>query len=237
MELRCFTAIFLVLSVLAVPSLVLADDDDDDATDTANSGSSDPWERPPEEKEAAPDEASSKASKAFGDGRPLQVGLALGYGFETEKNRYGAHPYGFAGGLRLGYTLDIGVFFGLSTTYFLGSSNDGRTAAVVAPVIENSVSAWLMNLELGYDLWFGPIIFRPSVELGLALTFVGYDQLTGGSSTRGGMVLLPGAALIYPFDDLYLGGDMRLVMPIGDSAQGTITAMVVGGMRFDTILF
>ncbi|MDD9943733.1 MAG: hypothetical protein OXU20_22010 [Myxococcales bacterium] len=237
MDLRCITGILLVLLTLTSPGAALAEDDDDDEVDSAESSSEDPWERPPEEEEEAPGKGAAGAGTPFGDGRPLQVGLALGYGFETEKNRYGAHPYGFAGGLRAGYTLDIGVFVGLSTTYFLGSSNDGATAAVVSRVIENSVSAWLINLEVGYDLWFGPVIFRPGAEIGMALTFVGWDQLTGASSTRAGLVLVPGASLIYPFDELYLGGDMRLIMPVGDSAQGSVTAMVVGGMRFKTKLF
>ena len=238
---RCVTAIFLMLSLLFVSGTALAEDEDskDSGSDSEAGGGSDPWERPPPD-EAPPAgegrEAAAKEDKAFGDGRPLQVGLAVGYGFETEGNQFGAHPYGLGGGLRAGYTLDMGVFVGLSTTYFLGSSADGPPLGLAAAPIDNSVSAWIIDLEIGYDLWLGPLIFRPSAEIGTVLTFLSYDQRTGGSGTRGAMVIGPGATLIYPMGEFYLGGDMRIILPMGEG-QGTVTLMGVTGLRFETKLF
>lgn len=224
-----------------LPAAVLADKDEEEGADSAEegkAGEADPWEAPPEDEEAppgAPVEAPKESMR--GDGRPLQLGLAIGYGFETEKSKYGSDPYGFGAGLRAGYTLDMGVFVGFASTYFLGSTQgDDNIGGVVRPAVENSVSALMIGFELGYDVWLGPVIFRPSAELGVLLTFSSYDVRTGLASTRGGMYISPGATVLVPIGEFYLGGDGRLPLAVGEG-QSTFTIMAIGGLRFDTKLF
>lgn len=199
----------------------------------------DPWERPPKDEEPAPKAKPAPAvSTPSGDGRDLQLGLAIGYGFESATGDYAAHPYNLGFGLRLGYTLDMGLFIGLGGTYYLGGTQENTTSVGVAGASqENTINALTIAPEVGYDVWLGPIVLRPSVEIGALITFQSNDaNFSGQASSDGAMYLGPGFTVLVPLDEYYLGGDGRFVIPIGEG-DGTFALSVVGGLRFDTDLF
>lgn len=209
---------------------------EDDADDFVEP---DPWERPPKDEEPAPKaKPVARVATPAGDGRDLQIGLAIGYGFQTSAGSYAENPYGLGFGLRLGYTLEMGLFVGLGGSYFLGGTQDNNTVAGSPSAQDsNSISALTFGPEIGYDAWLGPVIVRPSLEIGGLITFQSNDtNFSGQTSSDTAMYLAPGVTVIVPMDEFYLGGDGRFVIPIGEG-DGTFALLLVGGLRFDTDWF
>lgn len=185
----------------------------------------DPWERPPADPEPAP-KPKPKAIEADPnppDGRPIQIGLLVSYGFEIENPDYYAHPYGLGFGLQGGYTFDFGLFVGLSTSYYLGSSGDQFGA----------VSTWLLGAEVGYDWWITDgALFRPSAQIGANFTFLEKDPALDGGRSFAGTYFAPGISLLFPFaESFYIGGDARIPMAFSNG-NGSFTLAVTGGLRF-----
>lgn len=191
----------------------------------------DPWERPPADPEPAP-KAKPKAVEADPtppDGRPIQIGLQVGYGFEIENPQYGAHPYGLGIGLQGGYTFDFGLFVGLATNYYLGTSaaEDGFRINK-----GENINTWLLGVEVGYDVWFSEgVLFRPSAQLGLNGTFLESDPALDGGRSFWGTYFAPGISLLFPFaESFYIGGDVRLPIAMSNG-NGSFTLAVTGGLR------
>lgn len=191
----------------------------------------DAWERPPVEEKAPPKvEAKPTEDPPVHGGLPFSAGLLLGYGFKTDRQTggLGADPYGFMAGLRGGYTLDFGLYLGLYFKYFLGSSSRGGSGRIAMEVRETSVSYMQFGAEVGYDVYAGPIILRPSLELGAAIAF---SDATGVTRSTGDVVFGPGVSVLYPINELFLGGDLRGSLVAGDGVGGLVLA-ATGGMRF-----
>lgn len=195
----------------------------------------DPWERPPADDEPPPKKEQQVIEDDPNppDGRRLQLGLALGYGIETEKMINGANAYGLGFGIRGGYTLDMGMFVGLSSSYYLGSTvEDTATGAASLGV---GVSAFTLGVEAGYDVWTGDsFLLRPSAELGLVVQSSGADAALPGGRSLTTAYLAPGVTFLMPFVELfYVGVDARLLIAFGDDGDGTLALSLVGGSRLD----
>jgi hypothetical protein len=193
----------------------------------------DPWERPPVEQEKPQAPPPKKVEEPVGDGRRIDAGLLLGWGFQTDRSTggLGADPYGLAIGARGGYTLDFQLYVGAFFVYYLGSTDSGGGRTTV--VAETSANYMQFGAEAGYDLWFGDLLFRPGAQIGAALAV--YDVNEGGvkeSGTVGDFMIAPGFLLMKPFDDFFLGGDLRANLVSGDGVSA-VSLFVNGGMRFE----
>jgi hypothetical protein len=190
------------------------------------------WEKPPaeQEKPAAPP-VTAPVEKPDGDGRPWSVGLLVGWGFKTDRQTggLGADPYGFAAGIRGGYSLDMNLYVGLFYTYFLGSSQTGEQARVIGGPVTTTANYMQFGAEVGYDWWVGPVIVRPSLELGVALAFT---DVTGASRREGSFLIGPGLTIVHPWDMFFLGGDGRFEIATGDGVSAFQLA-ATGGLRFE----
>jgi hypothetical protein len=189
----------------------------------------DEWEKPPEEEKPAQAEVKAPVVEdKAGDGRPISLGLLLGYGFQTDRSTdsLGSDPYGFGAKLRGGYTFDFMLYAGLYYAYYLGSSTTGggRTSGIST----TSASYMQFGAEVGYDWFVGPVIIRPSLEIGLAIAF---SDRTGSAQSHTGFHLGPGMLVMVPIDDFFIGGDLRGSIVMGNGVS-SVVASATAGLRF-----
>jgi hypothetical protein len=192
----------------------------------------DTWEKPPEEQEKPPASATPKvAAKPKGDGKPISVGLIVGWAFETDRRTSGfsADPYGLGGGVRGGYSVpDVNVYFGLYFMYYLGSAVTGESQYVNNATLTTNANYMQFGAEVGYDWWISSIVIRPSVQLGAALVFTDVPNVQSPISD---FMFAPGITVVHPWDQWFLGGDLRANVVTGDGSSSMLLA-VTGGMRF-----
>jgi hypothetical protein len=193
------------------------------------------WEAPPKDEEKPkPEVAKPQKEMKVGDGKPITAGLLLGWGFKTDRavGQLGADPYTLGIGLRGGYGLDFGLYLGGYFVYYIGSSRSGMSSAT-ATMGETHANYILFGAEVGYDWWVGDAIVRPSLGLGPALGITDNESVnvTGGSTVLGAFALHPGMSVIIPFEDWFIGGDMRANVVTGDGLSG-IAIYANGGLRF-----
>jgi hypothetical protein len=190
----------------------------------------DAWERPPADVEKPPARAAQLASKVDGDGRHISVGLVVGWGFLTDRRpgALGADPYGLGLGVRGGYSFDSGLYLGAFYSYYLGSSQTGVVGGtrIVNPATANYM---LFGLEVGYDWWAGPVVVRPSLQLGVGLGITDYEIT---QSPLGSFLFGPGITVYKPFDGFFVGGDARASIVSGDGVSAFLLNLN-GGMRFE----
>jgi hypothetical protein len=193
----------------------------------------DEWEKPPEE-EAPVQQQAAKAPAAeekHGDGLPISIGLLAGYGFMTDRRNtnLSTDPYGVMLKLRGGYTFDFGLYAGAYFAYFIGHTIEGGGGVLNVGDSETHASYMPFGLEVGYDWFVGPVIVRPSLEIGWA---IGFRQSTGEPSRSiNDFMLGPGLLIMYPMDEWFIGGDMRFSIVTGDGASGFVPA-ITAGLRF-----
>jgi hypothetical protein len=213
-----------------------------DSADTGSSkeseepvGEPDAWERPPMEEEKPKAAPPPKVEEKYGDGRRIEVGLTPGFGFKQGKADWATlDPYGLGLGIRGGYELDMKIFIGAGFVYHLGESDDrpvntpGAPTAGFVTVRQNYMLAFV---EGGYDLWFGDVILRPSIWLGMGFAIVDPYLTTGGVRTVSDFMFAPGASLIYTLDGWYIGADFRYVAVTADGAKA-IDLFAMIGLRF-----
>lgn len=192
----------------------------------------DAWERPPMEEEKPPAPPPAKEiEEVAGDGKPYSVGLLAGYGFKTDRRtaNFGSDPYGLGAGLRGGYSFPFELYVGLYVIYYLGTSETGDAARANDPTVTTSASYLHFGAEVGYDWWVGPLIVRPSLQLGPALAFTDNPSLP--AKTVGSFMFAPGLTIVHPWDDFFLGGDLRANIVTGDGVSDVLLALT-GGLRF-----
>ncbi len=191
------------------------------------------WEKPPVEDEK-PAPAPIKGVKAELDtsiAKPWSAALVLGYGFMTDRRSQilvPQDPYTLAMGIRGGYTFDFKLYAGLFFTYYLGSSGSGGISGSVAN--EKSAANYIQfGAEGGYDWAMGPVLVRPSLQLGPAIAIVDPDG--GKTTSTTGMMFGPGIAVLAPIDDWFIGGEGRFILIAGDGPAAFLVA-ANGGLRF-----
>ncbi len=190
----------------------------------------DEWERPPEEKAPPPKAAPKVVEPPFAEGRPFSVGLLLGYGFKTDRatSGLGTDPYGFGFGIRGGYTLDFGLYLGVAFHYYLGTSSEGGGGRLGTLGQTTSASYMQFGAEVGYEWWAGPVVIRPSLEIGAAIAFT---DAMGSTRSVGDMMFGPGITVMVPLDEWFIGGDLRGSVVMGNGV-GAVSLMATGGLRF-----
>ncbi len=196
----------------------------------------DAWERPPMEEEKPKPKAVEKTEEPYGDGRRIEIGLAPAFGFDTGKADWNTtlNPYFFGLGLRGGYELDMKLFLGAGFVYHLGESAKlvaNTPGAMTAGVRDARQNYMLAFVEVGYDIWAGDLIIRPSMWLGMGFAIVDPYLTTNGVKTVSDFMFAPGLNLIYVMDGIYIGGDARYVAVTADGVQG-IDLFFLIGLRF-----
>jgi hypothetical protein len=191
---------------------------------------SDEWERPPGDPEKPPPVPVKKERAAVGDGKHISVAAVVGWGFLTDRkvDRLGADPYRLALGVRGGYSFDSQLYLGAFYSYYIGQTREGKSAQTG---LMTSSSAYSMQFggEIGYDWWVGPLVVRPSMQVGASFAFT---TKLNSASPIGGVMFGPGLSIFKFFDTFYLGGDLRGQIVVGD-ANSAITVAANGGLRFE----
>jgi hypothetical protein len=149
------------------------------------------------------------------------AGLLLGYGFKDGVD--------FGLGVRGGYTLPMNVYLGGTFMYHFGKSeNTGFGDA--------SVHMFYVGAEGGYDIYLQPVIIRPYLGLGVATatasvpggTVAGFTfPSTSDSSSK--FAAWPGATVLYPINQFFVGGDARFLIV---SDFNAFSLFATGGMQF-----
>jgi hypothetical protein len=198
--------------------------------DKETSAEPDAWERPPVEEEKPKPKPMMATEVKKGDGRNIDIGLLVGWGFETSKY-FATDPYQLGFGIHGGYAFDNHVVVGLGYEYFIGSSN---TSAVIGPsVISTSAHYMFAHGEIGYDFWLGKWILRPSFWLGLAIGTQNPPMASGTSGVEIAVLLGPGLTVYRLLGDSgwFIGVDGRISLVSG---QGSSAIVLYGtfGHRF-----
>lgn len=165
------------------------------------------------------------AAHAEGEGH-ASAGALLGYGFKE--------GVGFGLGVRGGYTLPMNVYLGGTFVYHFGKSESTAFGDASSKVL-------YFGVEGGYDIEAGPVLVRPFLGLGDAIvhgntvTCIGFGGIgcASVSGSSGYFALWPGAAVFYPLDDFFVGGDARvLIVTSGDSSANAFSLFATGGLTF-----
>lgn len=174
--------------------------------------------------------SAQEQQQALTANRP-QIGATLGYGIYVGEDAGDTdfNIYGLALGVHGGYTLEQNVFVGGFFNYFLGESEDAEGLEVSANVMQ-------IAADVGYDLGLDAIIVRPSLGLGLAIamantsgSFAGMEIDESDSETE--LMLAPGARVMVPLEQLYVGGELRYFwMPGEDHSDGFLIAFNIGAL-------
>jgi hypothetical protein len=190
------------------------------------------WEKPPEEKEKPkPIDTPAPVVEEKGDNRPWSAGLAAGWGAKTDRatGDFGADPYTLAAGVRGGYAFDFNLYIGVWFNWYLGSSITGSGARINLGEKTTYANYWQFGVDVGYDWWVADIIIRPSMELGEAIAVT---DATGQTKAVADFMFGPGLTVVYPWDNLFLGGELRGNIVTGDGVSALLIAAQFG-MRFE----
>jgi hypothetical protein len=161
---------------------------------------------------AAPVSAQEKASTADHG----SVGALIGYGFKD--------GVGVGLGLRGGYTLPMNLYLGGTFVYHLGKSIGGAT-----------INVFYLGVEGGYDIAAGPVVIRPFLGLGPAFAHASIPSISiggvsaGGSETSTKFGFWPGAEVLYPIQNFFIGADLRVLI-VSDFTAFSMFA--TGGLQF-----
>ncbi len=138
----------------------------------------------------------------------------LGYGFKDGLN--------LGLGVRGGYTLPMNVYIGGTFVYHLGKSEGGA-----------DVNLFYVGPEGGYDIPAGPVVVRPYLGLGVASAKVTSDLSAFGggkiSDSSSRFAVWPGATVLYPLGNAFVGGDARFLIV---SDFNAFSLFATGGYQF-----
>jgi hypothetical protein len=193
----------------------------------------DMWEKPPIEQEKPIGPPPKPVEKASGDGRRWSAGLLLGWAFKTDRSaaNLGADPYGLGFGIRGGYTFDFKLYTGVYYMYYIGSSESGSSARVNVPAQQHAANYMQFGAEGGYDWWVGPVIIRPSLQIGAALAIT--DNSASGATTSVTRLMFgPGFTVIAPIDSFFIGGEGRANLVPSSNGVSAVLLGVTAGLRF-----
>jgi len=149
------------------------------------------------------------------------VGALLGYGFKDGVD--------LGLGVRAGYTLPMNLYLGGTFVYHLGKSES-------TPFGDVSTHLYYFGVEGGYDIYAEPVIVRPYLGLGAATasatvpssTFAGVT-VEGGSTSDTKFGVWPGATVLYPIQNFFVGADARFLIV---SDFNAFSLFATGGAQF-----
>ena len=154
---------------------------------------------------------------------PVTLNAQFNYGFWTGDNYNGQslNAFGPGIGLRVGYTLDIGLYLGADFDYFFGESRDfglnlGGLGGAGGSVTFNEYN---FLAEIGYDFWvYRSGVLRPKLGLGVGIAHVsacgggmvlGVGASTCNGDSKTGFAIAPGLQFLHYFSNVYLTAELR----------------------------
>ena len=162
--------------------------------------------------------AQAQESPTAGHGSAAAL---LGYGFKDGVN--------LGLGVRGGYTLPMNLYLGGTFVYHLGKSESTAFG-------DAKTHLYYFGVEGGYDINAAPVVVRPYLGLGAATatatipggSFGGVSfPETSASDTKFGV--WPGATLLYPIGNAFVGADARFLIV---SDFNAFSAFATGGLQF-----
>jgi hypothetical protein len=152
------------------------------------------------------------------EGKRWSVAPLLGYGTADLK---------FGLGARGGYTFETPIYVGGTFLYHFGNSS--VTSPTGTSVVEADRRFYYPAAEVGYDFGFGPLLVRPYGALGVLFirSELTANGITSGTTTDKQLMIYPGitAQYILPRSPLFLGADMRVLLPLeGENASFSMFA-------------
>jgi hypothetical protein len=174
---------------------------------------------------------AAEGERQLADGEPatsrvVQIGLGGEYGVKVAGPEL--NPWGFGLGVHLGYTLPMGVYFGVPFDYFFGTEDTYGGAAIEAKL-------WQVGVEGGYDLALGnTLVLRVKGGLGVAsLTTAAcsgdLEAPLCARRTETKPVFGPGLAFLYLGPNFSFTLDARYeLLPTDPLAQGLIFSVGIG---------
>jgi hypothetical protein len=139
---------------------------------------------------------------------PEGLQLGAGVGFGTQES------YGFGVGAKAGYTFNNRAYLGGIADYHVGNTTD-----VAGQTVKSRT--WYVGPEVGYDFGIGGVILRPTVGFGLAVrNESAHGSILNSSDTTSRAYVAPGASLIYPIKNFFVGGDARLMFTTEETNVG-----------------
>ena len=151
------------------------------------------------------------------------AGLLVGDGFKD--------GYNLGLGARAGVTLPLGLYVGGTFVYHLGSTQTFRGADLRANV-------FYFGGEGGYEISAGPLTVRPYLGLGYASPRITQANCSLGACVAGEtsgdskFALWPGATVLLPVGNLFVGADLRYVVPFDTTDGNALGAFLTAGMSF-----
>jgi len=145
--------------------------------------------------------------------------VLIGNGFED--------VYKLGVGARGGFTLPMSFYIGGTFVYHFGTTEGG-----------SSVNLFYFGPEAGYDISAGPVIVRPYLGLGYSsvratVDFCAYGVCNSVSGSDGRFTVWPGVTGLFPIGSLFVGADLRVVVPIDAGDKTTAFAgFLTAGMSF-----
>lgn len=134
-----------------------------------------------------------------------------------------SNSYGLGLGVRGGYTFPSRLYVGGIGAYHFGNKESFQ---------DNSIrrSSWYVGPELGYDIGAGPLLVRPVMGLGLGYTTgeISGPGIATTNDTKPKLFLSPGAEVMYPIGNFYVGADGRYMYMRDNDA---ITLFATGGLH------
>ena len=79
--------------------------------------------------------------------------------------------------------------------------------------------------------WVGPLIVRPSIEVGAAIGFTSSRSAAIQSGSLTEVLFGPGITILYPWDQYFIGGEGRADLVTGDGVSAILIAGTFG-LRF-----
>jgi hypothetical protein len=175
--------------------------------------------------------AAAKEERVLAPGEPatsrvLQLGLGGEYGVKLAGPEL--NPWAFGLGAHIGYTLPMGVYFGVPFDYFFGTEDTYNGAPIEAKL-------WQIEVEGGYDLALGQsAVLRFKAGVGVAsLSFKGCsgdpEAVVCASSSESKPVFGPGLAFLYLGPGFSFTLDTRYeLVPTDPLAQGLLFSIGFG---------
>ena len=158
---------------------------------------------------------STKNRRDFvADPTGVSFGATLGLGTQD--------TYGFGVGAKAGYTLPNRLYFGGVGAYHIGNQTEA-----LGNTITNKT--WFVGPEAGYDIGVSKVILRPALGIGLAFrnqTANGTGLANAGNQTDTRLYIAPGASIIAPIGNFFVGGDARVMFTTKETNLGVYA---VGG--------
>jgi hypothetical protein len=157
-----------------------------------------------------------------GPPKPIPIGLLAGYGF--------GNYWGLGVGARAGVlTFGEELYFGGAAQYFFGSttSTDGGLSGLYEVAGKRVVG----GAEAGFEAKIDSVHVRPYLGVGLSVLLTRTcDEGLCGDDTKLGGTLGPGALITWHSGPLFVGGDLRYVVVLGDSGDSAPQLMATAGL-------